>query len=52
MGITALFFAALVMLRVRMGRLLGILLLLIYAAYIYGLVTGTNLLALAQMVTG
>ena len=52
MGITAVLFAVLVMLRVRMGRLLGVLLLLIYAAYIYGLVTGTNLLALAQMVTG
>ncbi|ABI78481.1 sodium/calcium exchanger [Hyphomonas neptunium ATCC 15444] len=49
MGITAVLFAGLVMLRVRMGRLLGVLLLLIYAAYIYGLVTGTNLMALAQM---
>lgn len=52
MGITALLFAVLVTLRVRMGRLLGVLLLLIYAVYIYGLVTGTNLMALAQMVTG
>ncbi|MFN4184985.1 MAG: calcium/sodium antiporter [Hyphomonas sp.] len=52
MGITAVLFAVLITLRVRMGRLLGVLLLLIYAVYIYGLVTGTNLLALAQMVTG
>lgn len=52
MGITAVLFAVLITLRVRMGRLLGVLLLLIYAVYIYGLVTGTNLMALAQMVTG
>ena len=49
MGITAVLFSGLVMLRVRMGRLLGVLLLLIYAVYIYGLVSGTNLMALAQM---
>lgn len=52
MGITATLFAVLISLKVRMGRLLGVLLLLIYAAYIYGLVMGTNLMALAQMVTG
>ncbi|MFN3609672.1 MAG: calcium/sodium antiporter [Hyphomonas sp.] len=52
MGITATLFAVLILLKVRMGRLLGVLLLLIYAAYIYGLVMGTNLMALAQMVTG
>jgi len=52
MAATALVFAVLVMLRVRMGRLLALLLLLIYAVYIYGLVVGTNLMALAQMVTG
>lgn len=49
MGATALLFTVLVMLRVRMGRLLGVVLLLVYAAYIYGLVNGTNIMALAQM---
>lgn len=52
MGAAALLFAGLILLRVRMGRLLGVVLLLIYAAYIYGLVTGTNISALVQMVRG
>jgi len=52
MGAAALLFAALILLRVKMGRLLGLVLLLIYAAYIYGLVTGTNIMALVQMVRG
>ncbi|OYW88620.1 MAG: hypothetical protein B7X53_07565 [Hyphomonas sp. 34-62-18] len=50
MGAAALLFAMLILLRVKMGRLLGVVLLLIYAAYIYGLVTGTNISALVQMV--
>ncbi|MGE6697619.1 calcium/sodium antiporter [Hyphomonas sp. NPDC076900] len=52
MGAAALVFAALILLRVKMGRLLGLVLLLVYAAYIYGLVTGTNIMALVQMVRG
>lgn len=52
MGAAALLFAGLILLRVKMGRLLGVVLLLIYAAYIYGLVTGTNISALVQMVRG
>ncbi|KDA00146.1 sodium/calcium exchanger [Hyphomonas polymorpha PS728] len=52
MGAAALVFAALILLRVKMGRLLGLALLLVYAAYIYGLVTGTNIMALVQMVRG
>ena len=52
MGAAALLFAGLILLRVKMGRLLGVVLLLIYAAYIYGLVTGTNISALVEMVRG
>lgn len=52
LGAAVLLFAALIALRVKMGRLVGLLLLLLYALYIYGLVTGTNISALAQMVTG
>lgn len=52
MGTAALLFAVLISLRVKMGRLLGVALLLVYAAYIYGLVTGTNIMALVQMVRG
>ena len=52
MGTAALLFAMLILLRVKMGRLLGVALLLIYAAYIYGLVTGTNISALVEMVRG
>ncbi|MBA4227391.1 MAG: calcium:sodium antiporter [Hyphomonas sp.] len=52
MGIAAVLFAVLISLRVKMGRLLGLVLLMIYAAYIYGLVTGTNIMALVQMVGG
>ena len=52
MGTAALLFAGLILLRVKMGRLLGVALLLIYAAYIYGLVTGTNISALVEMVRG
>lgn len=52
MGTAALLFAVLILLRVKMGRLLGVALLLIYAAYIYGLVTGTNISALVEMVRG
>ena len=52
MGAAALLFAGLILLRVKMGRLLSVVLLLIYAAYIYGLVTGTNISALVEMVRG
>jgi cation:H+ antiporter len=46
MGIAALVLAGLVFTKARIGRLAGILLLLIYAAYIYGLVRGYSLAAL------
>lgn len=52
MGAAVLLLAGLILLRVKMGRLLGVALLLIYAAYIYGLVTGTNISALVEMVRG
>lgn len=52
MALSAIAFAGLVMIRARVGRLAGLLLLLIYAVYIYGLVTGVNLAALADLVSG
>ncbi|MFN4024517.1 MAG: sodium:calcium antiporter [Hyphomonas sp.] len=52
MALAAIAFAGVVMMRARLGRLAGLLLLLIYAAYIYGLVTGVNLAALADLVSG
>lgn len=52
MGASAILFGGLVLMRVRAGRLLGLLFLLLYAVYIYGLVTGINLLGLASLVTG
>nr|WP_255563954.1 calcium/sodium antiporter [Hyphomonas sediminis] len=52
MGASVVLLAILIMTRIKMGRLLGLLLLLLYALYIYGLVSGTNISALAQMVTG
>lgn len=51
MGASALLFGGLVLSRMRAGRLLGLLLLLLYAVYIYGLVTGINLLGLTSLIT-
>lgn len=52
LGLVAIAFALLVLLQVRLGRLAGLLLLLLYALYIYGLVTGVNLMAFAELVAG
>lgn len=52
MGFSALVLAVLIMTRARIGRLLALLLMLIYAAYIYGLVNGVNLQALFETVRG
>lgn len=52
MGLAALVLAALILTRARIGRLIGLLLLLVYSAYIYGLVNGVSLLALYQVLTG
>ena len=50
MGLAAIILALMILLKARIGRLLGILLLLLYAVYIYGLVNGINLLALAELI--
>ncbi len=52
MGLAALVLAVLILTRARIGRLIGLLLLLVYAAYIYGLVNGVSLLALYQVLAG
>lgn len=46
MGAAALTIGVLIVTKARLGRLMGLLMLLIYAAYIYGLVNGFNILAL------
>lgn len=50
MGAAAILLAILVFSRARIGRLIGILFLLIYAGYIYGLVRGVSLTGLADLV--
>ncbi|MFN7054436.1 sodium:calcium antiporter [Hyphomonas sp.] len=50
MGIAAVVLAGLVFTKARIGRLTGVLFLLIYAAYIYGLVRGYSLAALFDLV--
>lgn len=52
MGISALVIAGLILTRARIGRLTALLLLLLYAAYIYGLVNGVSLLGLYQVMRG
>lgn len=52
MGLSAAVLAILIVTRARIGRLLGMLLLLLYAVYIYGLVNGVNLLALYEAIRG
>ena len=43
--------ALLILTRARIGYLAGVLLLLVYAVYIYGLISGFNLLGLFQPAT-
>jgi cation:H+ antiporter len=50
MGLAAFILALIILLKARIGRLLGLLLLLLYAVYIFGLVNGINLLALAELI--
>lgn len=46
MGLAAVMLAVIIMTKARVGRLMGVLLLLIYAVYIYGLINSFNILAL------
>jgi cation:H+ antiporter len=46
MAFAALLIGGFILTRARLGRLMGILMLLIYAVYIYGLVNGFNILGL------
>jgi cation:H+ antiporter len=48
MGLAAAIIAVLILTKARIGRLVAILLLLIYAIYIYGLINGFNILGLFQ----
>lgn len=46
MGFAAILLAGIILTKARIGRLMGLLLLLLYAVYIYGLVNNFNILAL------
>ncbi|KCZ90733.1 calcium/sodium antiporter [Hyphomonas johnsonii] len=48
MGLAAAIIALLILTKARIGRLVGICLLLLYAVYIYGLINGFNILGLFQ----
>lgn len=52
MGLSAVIIALLIVTRAKVGRLLAVLLLLLYAAYIYGLVNGVSLLGLYETLRG
>jgi cation:H+ antiporter len=52
MGLSAIILALLILTRARIGRLLGVFLLLLYAVYLYGLVNGVSLLGLYEAVRG
>lgn len=52
MGFSALVLALLIVTRARIGRLLALLLLLLYAVYLYGLVNGVSLLGLYEVIRG
>ncbi|MEQ8301530.1 MAG: calcium/sodium antiporter [Hyphomonas sp.] len=48
MGLAAAIIAVLILTKARIGRLVGVLLLLLYAIYIYGLINGFNISGLFQ----
>jgi cation:H+ antiporter len=52
MGFAAIVLAVLILTKAKIGRLLGLLLLLLYAMYIYGLVGGVSLLGLYELIAG
>lgn len=52
MAFSALVISLLILIRARIGRLTALLLLLLYAVYIYGLVNGISLLGLYQAIRG
>jgi len=52
MGFAAIVLSILILTKAKIGRLLGLLLLLLYAIYIYGLVGGVSLLGLYQVIAG
>jgi cation:H+ antiporter len=48
LGLATVVVAVLILTKARIGRLTGLLLLLVYAAYVYGLITGLNITGLFQ----
>ncbi len=52
MGFAAIVLSILILTKAKIGRLLGLLLLLLYAIYIYGLVGGVSLLGLYEVIAG
>jgi len=52
MGVAAIILAFFIATRARIGRLLALLLLLLYTVYIFGLVNGVSLLGLYQVLAG
>lgn len=52
MGFAAIVLSILILTKAKIGRLLGLLLLLLYAMYIYGLVGGVSLLGLYELIAG
>ena len=52
MGFAAVVLAVLILTKAKIGRLMALLLLLLYALYIYGLVNGVSLLGLYEVVAG
>ncbi len=52
MGFASIVLAVLILTKAKIGRLMALLLLLLYALYIYGLVNGVSLLGLFELVAG
>jgi cation:H+ antiporter len=52
MGFAAFVLSILILTRAKIGRLVAVLLLLLYAVYIYGLVNGVSLLGLYEVIRG
>ena len=52
MGFSAIVLSILIFTKAKIGRLIALLLLLLYAVYIYGLVNGVSLLGLYEAIRG
>jgi cation:H+ antiporter len=52
MGLSAIVLSVLILTRAKIGRLLALLLLLLYAVYLYGLINGVSLLGLYETLSG